>query len=599
MCLTGVDYFSTLGYQPGIAVLAAGMLSPVATLILVVVTLLVALPIYAQVAKHSPHGQGSILMLEELLPRWRGKAFVLILLGFAFTDFIITMTMSAADATAHIAENPYVPHGVENHAVLVTSLLLVALGGVFLKGFKEAIGIAVSIVALYLVLNAVVVARALGELMGHGDLLRAWWHGVMTDHGSPWAALGISLLLFPKLALGLSGFETGVAVMPLVRGREDDGPARPAGRIRNTRKLLAAAALIMSVALIASSLVTTILIPADEFKFGGKAYGRGLSYLAHLFLGDGFGTFYDLSTIVILWFAGASAMAGLLNLVPRYLPPYGMAPDWARANRPLVLMFTLISLVVTWIFDADVNAQGGAYATGVLVLMTSAAVAVTIAHWADRSGWGYGLMTLVFGYTTVVNIVERPEGIKIASFFITGIVVLSITSRAMRSTELRIGEVKLSPKAVEFISSFVPHPVRIIAHRPDKRTIEEYDRKERQAREDHSLNSGEAVVFLEMVQGDASAFEDDIDLRGVKIGPHRILRCTAPAIPNAIAAILLKAQATSGQISHAYFGWTEGNPVSYVLKYIFLGEGDTAPVTREVLRRAVRNPEERPRIHVG
>ena len=169
----------------------------------------------------------------------------------------------------------------------------------------------------------------------------------------------------------------------------------------------------------------------------------------------------------------------------------------------------------------------------------------------------------------------------------------------MRSTELRIGEVKLSPKAVEFLSAFAPNPVRIIAHRPDKRMVEEYDRKERQARDDHSLNDGEAVVFLEMVQGDASAFEEDIDVRGVKIGPHRILRCTAPAIPNAIAAILLKAQATSGQISHAYFGWTEGNPISYVLKYIFLGEGDTAPVTREVLRRAVKNPEERPRIHVG
>src|SRR5207302_3865432 len=139
----------------------AGALSPIATLVLVLVTLGVALPIYSQVARRSPHGQGSILMLEELLPRWRGKAFVLVLLGFALTDFIITITLSAADATAHVIENPYTHTFAHGHQVGITLLLIGLLGAIFLNGFKEAIGIAVGLVAVYLVLNAIVVAVAL------------------------------------------------------------------------------------------------------------------------------------------------------------------------------------------------------------------------------------------------------------------------------------------------------------------------------------------------------------------------------------------------------------------------------------------------------
>ena len=195
----------------------------------------------------------------------------------------------------------------------------------------------------------------------------------------------------------------------------------------------------MTVLLMGSSIITTLLIPPHEFEKGGRAWGRALAFLAHEHLGEAFGTVYDLSTIAILWFAGASAMAGLLNLVPRYLPRYGMAPEWARASRPLVVLFTVITFIITIIFDADVEAQGGAYATGVLVLMTSAAVAVTLSVRAHRRLWlVYGAITVVFLYTTIVNIVERPDGVKIASWFIVTIIVTSLISRVLRSTELRV-----------------------------------------------------------------------------------------------------------------------------------------------------------------
>jgi hypothetical protein len=599
MCLTGVDYFSTLGYQPGIAFLAAGFLSPVATLILVLLTLFGALPIYRRVAENSPHGQGSISMLEDLLPRWRGKAFVLCLLGFAATDFVITITLSAADATAHVIGNPFFP-SIFHHQMGMTLVLLALLSAVFLKGFKEAIGLAVGIVGVYLVLNVAVIGRAIGEVIQHPEYLPRWKDELFTEHSNPLMMLVAAFLVFPKLALGLSGFETGVAVMPLVKG-DGDLEGETAGRIAHTKKLLRTAALIMSVLLLGSSLVTTLLIPAEAFHKGGVASGRALAYLAHELLGEVFGTIYDLSTISILWFAGASALAGLLNLVPKYLPRYGMAPEWTKATRPLVLLFTAIMFLITWLFNADVDAQAGAYATGVLVLMTSAAVAVTLLVWRrqPRHRVAFVFITLIFVYTTVTNIIERPDGVKIASWFIVTIIATSLVSRVARSTELRIRGVHTDETADRFISEAAESPVRIIANRPDTGEPEEYERKLRDAQDSHHLLPHERVLFVEVRPGDVSEFALTLDVTGVDVGGHHVLRCVSPAIPNALAALLLYCRDRTGKIPHAYFGWTEGNPLVYLLKFLAFGEGDTAPVTREVLRQAEPNPLRRPRIHVG
>ncbi len=599
MCLTGVDYFSTLGYQPGIAFVAAGFLSPLATMVLVGLTLLGALPVYSKVAEASPHGHGSISMLEHLLPRWRGKAFVLVLLGFAATDYVITMTLSAADAAEHIVHNPFVPP-VFDHPIAVTLVLLAALGAVFLKGFREAIGLAVSIVVLYLALNGIVLVWGLWTVARQPQYLPLWGDALIAQHGSPLTMLAVALVLFPKLALGLSGFETGVAVMPLVRGDPTDPAEQPCGRIRNTKRLLRTAALTMSVLLIASSIVTTLLIPPDAFREGGPASGRALAYLAHEHLGEGFGTLYDISTIAILWFAGASAMAGLLNLVPRYLPRYGMAPEWTRASRPLVALFTAITFLITVIFDADVEAQGGAYATGVLVLMTSAAVAVTLSvRNRRRELLAFTAVTLVFIYTTVVNVIERPDGVKIASWFIATIIVTSLVSRVLRSTELRVQAVEADEAARRFISAAGDGQVRIIANRPDTGLPEEYAQKLREARDSHHLPPSERVLFLEVQPSDVSEFSGVLRVTGADVQGHHVLRCVSPAVPNAIAGLLLFVRDETGQTPHAYFGWTEGNPIVYLLKFLAFGEGDTAPVTREVLRQAEPDPGRRPRIHVG
>lgn len=606
VCLTGVDYFSTLGYQPGIAALAAGALSPVATFILILVTLFGALPIYKQVAKLSPNGEGSLAMLERLLPGWQGKLFILILLGFVSTDFIITITLSAADATTHLIQNPLMPAIFQGQSITLTLLLIALLGIIFLRGFHEAIGIAVVVVAAYLSLNLVVIASGAYEIWQQPSLLGDWKTALTTSHSNPLGAIGLSVLLFPKLALGLSGFETGVAVMPLIKGNPQDETGRPFGRILNTQRLLTFAAVIMSFFLMTSSFETVLLIPEKAFGTGGEANGRALAYMAHTYLGSAFGTVYDLSTILILWFAGASAMAGLLNIVPRYLPRYGMAPDWLRATRPLVLVFITIAFIVTLLFKANVEAQGGAYATGVLVLMSSAAFAVMLAAYKRReklNALAFGLITLIFFYTTIANIIERPDGIRIATCFISLIIFTSLISRIWRSTELRAGAVEFDKAAEQFVEEAMActeaRTLEIIAHRKIRGDWQEYQLKAREVCEDNHLPYDTAILFLEIEVADASVFSNKLRVRGVQVGTHRVLRARSAAVPNAIAAILLQLRDDTHKLPHVYFGWMEGNPLEFMMRFLLFGEGDIPVTTREVLRKAEPDHERRPGVYVG
>jgi len=587
--LSGVDYFSTLAYQPGIALLAAGALSPLATALLVAVTLLAALPVYWQVAWRSYAGQGSIAMLERLLGAWWAKVAVLVLLGFAATDFVITITLSSADAAKHAIENPLL-HGVlEGGQLPLTLGLLAVLAVVFLAGFKEAIGVATLIAVPYLGLTAAVLARAALEVSRHPE---HWdrWRDALSLRGDPSALVIAAALTFPRIALGLSGFETGVAVMPLVAGdRQAEG--RPLARIAGTRRLLVTAALIMSVALVASSFATTLLVPESAYRQGGEASGRALSWLAHRHLGHGFGTVYDLVTIAMLWFAGASAMAGLLNLVPRYLPRFGMAPRWAAHARPLVLVIFGVSCLVTFVFRADVDAQAGAYATGVLVLMLSAAVAVTIAlaqearqaEGGRRRAWvpvGYfGLVSGIFTFTLADNVAVRPDGVVIAFGFIVAFLVVAAVSRSRRATELRVNELVLvDDESALLWDEMRRERVNLVP----LRTSDPAHRRAKSAEIRRHYRAEGPIAFIHVYLADnRSEFLAKLRAHVRKEGEGYVVEMGgAVAIANTIAyaSELLDPRAL-------FLGLTRRDLMSQAVRYLVLGEGETGLLVYSILVR--------------
>lgn len=600
--LTGVDYFSTLGYQPGIALLAAHALSPLATALLVLFTLFGALPVYREVAGRSFVGQGSIAMLESFLKGWRSKLVVLIMLGFASTAFIITVTLSSADAALHIVENPLVEHIFHHQGQLwVTLLLLALLTAVFLKGFSEAIGLAVAVGVPYIILNIVVVTRGFIEIAQHPEALGNWKNAV-AGTGDWTGILLLSVLAFPKLALGLSGFETGVAVMPLVKGDPDDATSPvPTGRIRNSRKLLTTAALIMSGLLIGTSFVTAVLVPPAAYEPGGEAAGRVLAYLTHRLMGPVVGTIYDLSTILILWFAGASAITGMLNLVPRYLPRLGMAPPWVAYARPLVLVLFAAEVLVTLAFKAHVESQGGAYATGVLVLMLSGSIAVAMALWREgrenpvqrRRSYYFWLVTAGFIYAIGENVRVRPDGVIISGIFIGVIVVLSALSRYNRATELRVERVRLEDEeSTALWAQMRGKKVNVVPLKhfdPDAT-----DRKASEIREHYRVQGPLAFLHVNLVD-DRSDFATELRVRVRRRGEDYCIEVDgAVAVANTIAYLSELLDPIS-----IFLGLTRRNTISQAVRYLLWGEGETGIRVYEVLlRHWERTPEDdvRPRI---
>lgn len=606
--LTGVDYFSSLGYAPGLAFLAAGFVAPIATLLLIAVTFLAAVPVYMFVAKHSAHGEGSIKMIERLTTGWGrlgwlGKSLVLVLLGFAITDFVVTITLSASDAALHILENPFFPANLPRNSVAITCLLIVLLCLVFLKGFREAIGLALLIAGPYMILNAIIIGAGLRELASRPELFDVWLSRIVhfdaaslqtllraidpTHHrdpvswmqGSGFFTLAlVCLVVFPKLALGMSGFETGVSVMPHISGKNDED------RVRNTRRMLSVAALLMCLELFGSSIVTTLLIPAEAHGPSGAAHGRALAYLAHQLLGGAFGSIYDLATVAILWFAGASAMAGLLNIIPRYLPRFGMSPDWIEYRRPLVLVITSVCVIVTIVFEADVEAQGGAYATGVLVLMSSGALAVMLAEWERPARrWAFFSILLVFGYVLVVNVIERPDGIRIAGVFIAATVIASVWSRWRRASEIRVQGFEFEdPESERLWKELRSAPGLVVIPR---RSWDAESRKTSLARSLLHLEVEKRSVpcFLHVqLTEDPSTFASPIRVRVRREGSDVVIEVrNAVAVANAIASVSIELRA-----EEVVIGLLEsGTPVVNAVLYLFFGTGEIGYAVRQIFMR--------------
>jgi hypothetical protein len=660
LCLVGLDYFSSLAYQPSIAFAAAGYLAPIATIGVVLFTLFGALPVYFYVCGKSPHGQGAIALLEKHIHGWRGKLLIVVLLGFAATDFVITRTLSVADAAEHLIHNPHPAwqRGLDNlsradqsvrellpgswwqnilsywNKQLVVTVLLSILGftlwTIFRKGFRRrVIHVAIAGVASYVLLNAVVIICGLNYLWTHPQLCADWWNLLREGRWHPaapsvgheaWWTLGfLGLLAFPKVALGLSGFELSMVVMPIVRGHASDTPSSPTGRIRNTRKLLVAAVIVMSLLLLGSSLVTTLLIPPEALAVDGPAANRALAYLAHggpladggtgeqisPVFGEAFGTLYDLVTILILCLAGASVALGLRDLVPDYLHRLGMEFHWAHNVGALLHLFNAINLVVTVLFRASVSAQRFAYATSVLTLICSASVAAGLDRYRQRSGswlkrmpWFYAAVSVALLVSAIAAIVAKPDGLLIALCFIFAIILTSIVSRLFRSTELRFEgfEFKDAQSRLLWDSlKSMDFPV-LVPHRAGLNDLAE---KEAAIRARHRLTADVPLVFVQAEVGDASDFYHKPLVEIHQIDGRFVLHVSrSVSIPHVLAAIGLEMSRES-KPPEIHFGWSNESPIEANVNFLLFGQGNIPWMVRDLIRRAEPNADRRPPIIIG
>ncbi len=661
LCVVGLDYLSSLAYQPSVAFSVAGILAPVVTLGVVAATLFLVAPLYCYLAGRSPHGSGSTGLLERLVPGWFGKLMVLTLLGFAATDLVFTRTFSAADAAEHLLHSPLTPwqdalngacdqcgrlagelppevaghaHGLNNRRVVITLVLLIvgsAVAWVFRRGVTRGlVRMAVVCTVAYLALSGIVIGSGIAYLADHPELVEDWWAAVQAGTWKPgvtprpvndwWPFVLACVVLFPKLALGLSGYELALTSMPLVKGDRTDTPSHPRGRIRNTRLLLVTAALLMSVLLLASTLVTTVLIPADALAADGRAANRALAYLAHgqplagdvdpaavspLF-GPWFGAAYDLAAVTVLTLAGVTVVIGMRHLIPPYLYRLGMDWKWSQRWGVLMYLFVFVKLGVTYAYGADPDAQRGAYLTGVLSVFTFASLAAVIDVWKKRRGWWtplrlspwWVLCLAAFAASTAVVVRAQPGGAKMALWFIGLTLGVSVVTRFFRTTELRFRGFEFADEQSRHLWEDVvtrDYPV-IVPVRPDGPSLAA---KEEEIRKFHRLPPEMPVLFLMAELADPSDFYH-LPLMRVAREDGRVVahisRCASA--PHVIAAAALEV-AKHGVVPEVHFGWSGENPLTANLHFVLFGHGNVPWMVYELIQAADFPKDRKPRVMVG
>jgi hypothetical protein len=660
LCLVGLDYFSSLAYQPSIAFAAAGSAAPLATLLVIAATFLGALPVYCYVAGRSPSGQGAAAILERLLRGWRGKFLILALLGFSATDFVMTKTLSVADAAEHLIDNPFPPWQAVlthlgasetvaqilpsgdiraqvvhrwNRQVVITLILLVlgfAFWAVFRRGWnRRVLQVSVVIVAIYLALSGIVIGSGLRYLHQNPNYVNAWLDrlyrgdqlpitGIFAGHGC-WSVALVCLTAFPVMSLGLSGFELSMVVMPLVKTARKDPSETIRDRVRDTRKLLFVAAGIMGIYLAGSALVATTLLAPQTILQTGQASDRVLAYLAHggqladgqpstvlngLF-GPWFGSLYDLATVLILCLAGASITMGLRDLLPPYLHRLGMELDWAHKTGAILHMLNAVNLVVTLAFRASVTAQRGAYAMSVLTLIAATAGAAALDRWHRKSGhwllrmpWYFLLVCGAFFISAIGAAVHGMGSMLISFLFVAAIVATSFASRLIRTMELRFEGFEFKDAQSHFLwDSLVYLQFPMLAPlRPGQERLLD---REKHIRCKHRLGPDIPLVFLEAELGDASDFYHRPLVEVTQEEDRFVIRITRSAsIAHVIAAAALELSKV-GKPPELHFGWSESSPFAANVNFLFFGQGNVPWMVRELIQRAESNPAQRPDIIIG